>query len=435
MFNFLSNKFSGILSWVKDKGRLSEENIFDAETQVRDALLEADVPYHVVDEFVNKIKEEVIGQKITSKVNPGQLLIKIVYDQLLSFLGGKDSNKITFQIPSVIMMMGLQGSGKTTTISKLANWLLLESQKRGKARKILLASVDFYRPAAIDQLELLAKQINVDFYRAKHTDVVKATREIREAYKDKGYEYLFLDTSGRLHVDNEMMGELREIDLIMSPKYKILILDSMTGQESLKIAQAFEQDIGFSGVILTKMDSDTRGGAAFSFKYSLKKPIYFVGSGEKVNDLELFIPERMASRILGMGDILTLIEKADLQGNGLQDDVAYKMMSGGFNLEDFLKQLDIISKMGSMQKLVRYLPGMPNITPEAIEAGEQEVKRFRAIISSMTVKERRFPQLLDASRKLRIARGSGTNVQEINKLLQRLQQSKQFAKMFKKIGR
>ncbi|MFA5075354.1 MAG: signal recognition particle protein [Candidatus Babeliales bacterium] len=437
MFDFLSKKFSNVLSWVKDKGRLTEQNIQEAVDQVKEALLEADVPYDLVEDFLTKVKNEIVGQKVQTSLNPGQQLIKVVHDQLLEFLGGKNVIPLTnFQIPSVTMVMGLQGSGKTTTIAKLAKFLLDQAKKREKSRKILLASVDFYRPAAIDQLEILAKQVGVDFYRASSKDAVNAAKEIYEKFKSGHYEHLFLDTAGRLHIDSQMMEELINIDHKLTPKYKILVLDAMTGQESLKVAKAFDQTVGFNTAILTKMDSDTRGGAAFSFRYALKKSISFVGCGEKIEDLESFVPERMASRILGMGDILTLIEKAEENIDyHEQESISRRMMSGSFTLKDFADQLGMVDRLGSLQKIARYLPGMGNISPDMMEKGQVEMKKFKAIISSMTEKERLIPGLLDASRKKRIASGSGVLVTDVNQLLQKFEQSKQFVKMLKKGGR
>jgi signal recognition particle subunit SRP54 len=332
--------------------------------------------------------------------------------------------------------MGLQGSGKTTTIAKLANWVMQQAQKRGKKRRILLASVDFYRPAAIDQLEILSKQIATDFYRAKNTSVVKAAKEIYDYFKANHYEILFLDTAGRLHIDPDMMKELVEINHALTPKHKILVLDAMTGQESLNVAKTFDTQVGFDTAILTKMDSDTRGGAAFAFKYAIKKPISFVGSGEKIDDLETFIPERMATRILGMGDILTLIEKAnETIDTEDQETLTKKLVSGNFSLKDFADQLSMIDRLGSLQKITRYLPGMQNLPPELMEKGHGEIKKYKAIISSMTPKEQLIPKILDASRKKRISLGAGVNVQDINQLLQRFEQSKQFVKMFRNMGK
>lgn len=434
MFDFLSEKFSGVLGWLKDKGRLTEQNISEAVTQVQDALLEADVPYELVHDFLENVKQEVVGQKVQDSLRPGQKFIKIVHDKLLEFLGGKNALTLSsFQFPSVVMVMGLQGSGKTTSIAKLANYVLKQAQKKGKKRKILLASVDFYRPAAIDQLKVLADSVGVDFYRSEATDPILAAKDIYNYFKKNSYHLLFLDTAGRLHVDEHMIEELKVIDKKLSPRYKILVLDAMTGQESLNVAKAFDSSVGFQSAILSKMDSDTRGGAAFSFRYSLKKPISFVGSGEKIDDLESFVPERMASRILGMGDILTLIEKAeDALDFQEQQNAAKKLMSGSFNLQDFADQMGMVSKVGSLQKIAKYLPGVGNVSPEMLEKSQLEMGRFKAIISSMTKKERILPQILDASRKRRIAAGSGVLVQDVNVLLQKFEQSKQFAKMFKK---
>ena len=436
MFDFLSQKFSGILGWVKDKGRLTEKNVSDAITQVREALLDADVPLNVIDDFLNQVQQEIVGQKIHAKLNAGQTLIKIVHDKLLEFLGGKNSLVLSsFQIPSVIMVMGLQGSGKTTTIAKLANFILKQAQKKGKRRRILFASVDFYRPAAVEQLSILAKQVGVDFYCAQSNDPVSAATEIYKHFKSNSYELLFLDTAGRLHIDSNMMEELISLNTKVAPKYKILVLDSMTGQESLNVARAFDQSVGFDTAILSKMDSDARGGAAFAFKYSLKKSISFVGSGEKIEDLESFIPDRMATRILGMGDVLSLVEKAEEAINKQdQESMAKRIMSGGFSLKDFASQMDMINKMGSFQKIMKYLPGMGSVSGDMMEKGQDEMKKFRAIISSMNEKEQLMPEILNGSRKKRIAKGAGVQAQDVNQLLQKFEQSKQFVKMFKNKG-
>jgi signal recognition particle subunit SRP54 len=434
MFDFLSEKFSGVLSWLKGRGRLTEENIQQAVQQVKDALLEADVPLDIINAFLKQVQDEVVGDKLQKALNPGQQMIKIVHDKVLDFLGGKNTlTSVTFQIPSVIMVMGLQGSGKTTTVAKLAHWTVDQAKKRGKVRRVLIASVDFYRPAAVEQLKILANQINVDFYQATNTNPVKAAQEIHDYFKKKSYELLFLDTAGRLHIDTQLMEELSTINTRLAPKYKFLVLDAMTGQESLSVAKAFNAAIGFDSAIMTKMDSDTRGGAAFGFRYALGKPISFVGSGEKVEDLESFIPERMTSRILGMGDIMTLIEKAnDSVSEETQEKMSQKLMSGNITLNDFAEQMGMIEKMGSLQKIMRYLPGMGSVSPEMMDKGQVEIKKFRAIISSMNKKEQNFPKILDAARKIRIAKGSGVSVEDVNQLLQRFEQSKQFVKMFKR---
>lgn len=437
MFDFLSKKFSGILGWLSNKGTLSEKNIKDALSQVKEALLEADVPYDVVETFLSQISEEALGQKVDKKVTAGNKFIKIVHDKLVSFLGGETQDKqLSIQYPSVILMMGLQGSGKTTTIAKMANWLKKEAAKKNKTRRILLASVDFYRPAAVDQLEILSKQVSVDFYRSEETDVCQAAKDILNKFKKDSYEVLFLDTAGRLQIDTDLMEELKKVSEIVKPKHSFIVLDSMTGQESLNIAQEFNKSVGFSSAILSKMDSDSRSGAAFAFRYSIKKPIYFIGTGEKIDDLEPFIPKRIATRILGMGDIVSLIEKAEENiSHEKQEEMAKKMVSGRFNLDDFAKQINMMGKIGSFRKILQYMPGAGSISPEMIEQSEKDMKKFKAILSSMTKKERLFPNILNSSRKERIASGSGTNLQNINQLLQKFEQSKQFAKMFKKMGK
>lgn len=437
MFSFLSQKFSGILGWLNNKGRLTEENINEAVKNVRDALLEADVPLHIVEAFLQEIKNDAVGKNVHTALNPGQQFIKIVHEKLLEFLGGRNTlTTMTFQIPSVTMVMGLQGSGKTTTIAKIAHAVLEQAKQRGKKRHILLASIDFYRPAAIDQLSILASTVGVDFYRAPSTNPLQAAKEIYEYFKSNNYEHLFLDTAGRLHIDQQMMDELAQVNAKLAPKHKILVLDAMTGQESLQVAKAFDQAVGFDTAVLSKMDSDTRGGAAFGFRYALKKPISWVGVGEKIQDLESFVPERMTTRILGMGDMQTLIEKAsEGMSQESQDAITKRLMDGAFTLKDFYDQLGLIDKVGSLQKVSRYLPGAHSLTPEMMDKGQQEMKKFKAIISSMTNKEKIVPQILDASRKKRIALGAGVNMQDINQLLQRFEQSKQFVKMFKKMGK
>ena len=439
MFDFLSQKISSIFTKLTGQDRLTESNIDEALTKVHDSLLEADVPYNVVEQFMHEIKQEVLGQKLYAALKPAELLMKIVHDKLVYFLGGQASETgFTFEFPSVVLVIGLQGSGKTTTIAKLAHYVKEQAHKRGKVRRIMVASVDFYRPAAIDQLEILAQKTDVLFYRSAFTQPVAAAQDIYKKMQQEYCDLLFLDTAGRLHVDNQMLEELQALDTKLRPKYKLLVLDAMTGQESLKIAQVFEQKVGFTGAVLTKIDSDTRGGAAFAFRYILKKPILFVGTGEKPQDLEVFRPERLATRIIGMGDIKSLMEKAQEKIKVNDQERLYKSLSEGkMNLQDFAQQIDMVHKLGSLSSLLKYLPGASslNLSPELIEKGEAEIKKFKAIINSMTPKERIYPKILDASRKNRIARGAGVTIKDINDLLDKLQQSQQLAKMFKKVGK
>ena len=439
MFDFLTNKFSSIFSKITGKNTLTSAEIDKTLEQVKDALLEADVPLALVDTFCNEIKNEVVGQKVLTSLKPAEHLIKIVHDKLKNFLGGKDSLPFNFQLPAVVMVMGLQGSGKTTSIAKMAYLVHSENQAKGKVRRILLASVDFYRPAAIDQLEILSKQIpGAVFYRAQSTNPVQAAKEIFAYYQKELFELLFLDTAGRLHIDEHMLLELQTIQKELKPKYKFLVLDAMTGQESLNVAQRFNQSVGFDSAVLTKLDSDTRAGAAFAFRYALKKPIIFVGTGEKVADFERFAPERVAGRILGMGDIASLVEKANEKIKKSEQDALEKSFkTGSFTLQDFADQMKMMQKIGSLSQIAQYMPSgiSPSLSPDMIQKGEIELKRFSAIISSMTQKERINSRILDASRKKRIALGSGASVGDINLLLERFEQSQQYVKLLKKFGR
>jgi len=435
MFDFLSQKFSSLFSRLTEVTTLTEDNIQETLEAVQGGLLEADVPYGVVQQFIESVKNEVVGQKITAKLKPAEQLMKVVQDKLIDFLGGHDK-AFLFSFPSTIMVMGLQGSGKTTTIGKLAYKIKKDAEKNNQVKKILVGSIDFYRPAAIDQLEILAKQVGVTFYRAKSTDPVMAAKEISFFCQHNGYDVMLLDTAGRLHIDNTMLLELQEVDALLQPSYKFLVLDAMTGQESLAIAKAFNDIIGFHGAILTKMDSDTRGGAAFAFRFVLKKPILFVGEGEKVTDLNLFYPDRAAERILGMGDIRSLIEHAEEKIAANEQEKAEKAFkSGSFSLQDFADQMSMMNRLGSLSQLLKYMPGMgAKISPEMIQRGEVELVRFRAIISSMTLKERLNASVLNNSRMQRVALGAGVKIEEVAMLLQRFEEAKQYVKLLNKFG-
>lgn len=438
MFDFLTNTFSSLVSKLTKQGTLTQANIQETVGQIKESLLEADVPHALIEEFIASIEKEVVGKKVLGSLKPAEQLVKIVHDRLLFFLGGKEASAFTFQMPSVVMVMGLQGSGKTTTLAKLAYMVKKQAEQKNKSRRILFASVDFYRPAAIDQLEVLSRHVGVSFYRSPIENPVKAAQDIYAYFKNERFELLFLDTAGRLHIDNILMQELREIDAALAPRHKFLVLDAMTGQESLTVAKAFEQGVGFQQAILTKMDSDTRGGAAFAFRYAMKKPILFIGVGEKPSDLETFYPERMANRILGMGDIVSLAEKAaSAIKESDQARMARAMEQGNMTLQDFADQLGMLGKLGSLSKLMTYMPGMggQKISPDMLDKGEKEMVRFKAIMSSMTPKERLVPRILDSSRKARIAKGAGVTVAEVNSLLSRFEQMQQFVKMFKGKGR
>jgi signal recognition particle subunit SRP54 len=436
MFDFFTEKFSSIFNSFTRQTHLTEQNIQSILQEVKETLLQADVAYGTVEGFIKEVGQDVVGQKITTGVRPSEQFVKIVYDKMVAFLGGTFTQEtFTFQIPSVICVMGLQGSGKTTTIGKLAYFINQQAQKRGKSRKILCASVDFYRPAAIEQLEQVSRSVGVDFYKSESSEPLKAAADILAYFKKHGYEHLLFDTAGRLHVDEQMMQELAQVKKIIDPKYSFLVLDSMTGQQALDVAKDFSSIVGFDGAILSKMDSDARSGAAFAFRYELKKPVYFMGVGEKFDQFELFRPERIAKRILGMGDILTLVENAqDKIKKSEQDNLVKSISSGNITLDDFAKQLDMMSKLGSISSILKFLPGAGQIkmSHDDMARSEQEMKKFKAILSSMTKKERFMPDILDGSRKKRIAQGSGVEVAMVNVLLQRFEQSKQFVKLLKK---
>jgi len=438
MFDFLTNKISSIFPRLGSEKKLTPEAIQQSLAQIQDALLEADVPYAVVQQFMQEVEQASLGKELTASLRPAEMLAKIVQDKMLSFLGGVSQTTYSFDIPSTVMVMGLQGSGKTTTIAKLVRYVQEQAQKRGKNRKVMVASVDFYRPAAVDQLEILARQGGALFYRSPLRDPVAAAQDIVKEAQQQQVDILFLDTAGRLHVDAGMLDELRSINDRIKPKYKFLVIDAMTGQESLNVAQAFDQKIGFTGAVLTKMDSDTRGGVAFAFRYALKKPILFITTGEKSGDLEQFRPERMVSRIMGQGDIATLMERAEEKiKKSEQDALAHSMQQGTLTLSDFAKQMDMMGKLGSLSSVMKYLPGMGSLqmTPEMIEKGEREMKKFKAIISSMTPKERVVTRLLDGSRKKRIAQGAGVSVTDVNALLTRFEQSQQMMKTLKNMDK
>ncbi|HAU30165.1 MAG: Signal recognition particle protein [candidate division TM6 bacterium GW2011_GWF2_43_17] len=427
MFDFLSRSFSSLFSLFSGAQALTQETVLEFSNTVREALLGADVPLSVADAFVEEVARDLVGMKPPKKVNPEEYYMKIVYDRLVAFLGGVEGVTDPLSKYSSFVVMGLQGSGKTTTIAKLAAYI---KNKKPNAR-ILLSSVDFQRPAAVDQLEILAARVGVDFFRASSVDAVSAAREVVLYRKDAGYDYLFLDTAGRLHVDEALLEELDSVVRLVARPYCLLVLDSMTGQESLRVARSFDDKVGFDGAVLSKTDSDTRGGAAFAFRYALKKPIVFVGSGERIEDLERFHPDRVGSRILGMGDIATLVERANEK---IKEDENDRMMralrTGNFTLDDFIRQIDMINKMGSFGSILKYMPGAAQfqISPEQIAQGEREMRRFKAIIQSMTKKERLMPELIVGSRKQRVAVGAGVKIEDVSHMLARFEEGRRLFK-------
>ena len=425
MLENLGNRFQDIFKKIRGHGKLSETNIKDALREVKMSLLEADVNYKVVKDFTNKISEKAIGTEVIRGVNPAQQFIKLVNDELIELLGGT-SSKLTkgLRNPTIIMLAGLQGAGKTTFAAKLAKFLKKQNEK------LLLVGVDVYRPAAIKQLQVLGQQIGVDVYSEENSkDVVGiATRAVEKA-KEINATYMIVDTAGRLHIDETLMEELKELKRAIKPQEILLVVDAMIGQDAVNLAESFNNALSVDGVILTKLDGDTRGGAALSIKAVVGKPIKFIGVGEKLNDIEIFHPDRLVSRILGMGDVVSLVEKAqEVIDENEAKSLEEKIKSQKFDLNDFLKQLQTIKKLGSLGGILKLIPGMPKI--DDLAPAEKEMKKVEAIIQSMTKEERKKPDILKASRKIRIAKGSGTDVSDVNKLLKQFEQMKSMMKMF-----
>lgn len=426
-FEGLSSKLQAITDKFKGKARVTESDLKEMLREVKLALLEADVNYKIVKEFIATIQEKALGEEVLKSLTPGQQVVKIVKDELVELLGGTDS-KINFSSnpPTVIMLVGLQGSGKTTTAGKLANLI----RKQGK--KPLLVACDVYRPAAIKQLQVIGAQLNIPvFSNEQSKDVVHIAKQAMNEAISKLNDVIILDTAGRLHIDEELMQELKNLKANVKPHEILLVIDSMTGQDAVNVAQTFDNELGCDGVILTKLDGDTRGGAALSVKKVTGKPIKFAATGEKLNDIEVFRPEGMASRILGMGDMLSIIEKAE---DAFDEAEALKLeeklkKQKGFDLDDYLTQLRQIKKMGSFSSILKMIPGMSKI--KDLKVDDNEFNRIEAIICSMTLKERRNPKILNASRRKRIAAGSGTKVQDINKFMESFELTQ---KMMKKIG-
>lgn len=435
MFDFLSKKLSSLFNGLRD-ATIQESTLDTVMNQVSDALLESDVPYAVVTAFKSELKDKLAHAPRDKRLKPAEQIMKVVSDTMIAFMGGQKQYALSLEYFDSIMVVGLQGSGKTTTIGKLAQFYAQEARKRGKKRSILCASVDFYRPAAIDQLEIVATQAGAQFYRAQATDPIEATKEILAYSKQIKAQLLLLDTAGRMHVDGAMLEEIKQIAALAQPRHTLLVLDAMTGQQSLAVAQAFDAAIGFEAAVLTKMDSDTRGGAAFAFRYALKKPIAFSATGEKLDALAPFYAERAVSRMLGQGDLQTFAERADAVIKQSEQDKAIKAMaSGNFTLLDFADQMDMMSKLGSFDSIAKMMPGFGgSVSDEQLEKGERELKRFRAIISSMTPKERIVPAIIDNPRMQRIARGAGVAKQEVGILMERFKQAQQYAKLLKQSG-
>ena len=425
-FEGLSSRLQEITRKLKGKARITESDLKEVLREVKFALLDADVNYKIVKDFVKVIEEKALGQDVLKSLTPGQQVIKIVKDELVELLGGTQSS-INFSPnpPTIIMLVGLQGSGKTTTAGKLANLL----RKQGK--KPLLVACDVYRPAAIKQLQVVGSQLNIPVFANENSkDVVHIAKQALSIAMSKLNDVIILDTAGRLQIDEELMNELKNVKANVHPHEILLVVDAMTGQEAVNVATGFNDALGIDGVILTKLDGDTRGGAALSVKKVTGKPIKFAGVGEKLSELEVFYPERMASRILGMGDVLSIIEKAEESFDQEEAEKLSKQLAKKeFDLDDYLAQLRQVKKMGSFSSLLKLVPGMANI--KDLKVDDKEFTRIEAIICSMTAKERKNPRILNGQRRLRIAKGSGTSVQEINKFMKSFEMTQKMMKQMK----
>lgn len=427
MFENLGDRLQNAINKIKGYGKITEENISEVTREIRLALLEADVNYKVVKEFINNVKEKALGEEVQKSLRPSELFVKIVKDELVDLLGGNSEPINTTGNPTILMLVGLQGSGKTTTIAKLANFLRKKYNK-----KTLLVACDVYRPAAIDQLKQLGRELNIEVYSEGKEDPVKIASNAVNYAKENGFNYVLVDTAGRLHIDELLMQELENITNSINPQETILVIDSMMGQDAINVIEGFNSKLKLTGAILTKLDGDTRGGVALSVRHLTNVPIKFIGISEKMDGLEEFHPDRMATRILGMGDLMTMIEKAESVID--QDEVmntAKKMQKGNFDLEDFLSQLKQIKKMGPLENLIKLIPGAKKMGLNNVQINPKDMAHLEAIILSMTPKERKHPEIIKASRKIRIAKGSGRSVEEVNRLLKQFEQMKTMMKQFK----
>ena len=426
MFESLGDRLTNVVNKIKGYGKITEENISEITRELRLALLEADVNYQVVKEFINNVKEKALGSEVSNSLKPSELFVKIVKDELVELLGGEKKDLVTNKDLNILMLVGLQGSGKTTTIGKLS---LLLRKKYNK--KPLLVACDVYRPAAIDQLKQIGRELNIEVYEEGKKDPRKIVTNAIKYANENNFNYILIDTAGRLHIDEELMDELNDIKDIVNPDEILLVVDSMTGQDAINVITGFNDKLDLTGAILTKLDGDTKGGVALSVRHLTNVPIKFVGVSEKMDGLEEFYPDRMATRILDMGDIMSMIEKAE----GIMDDEAIesakKMQKGNFDLEDFLVQLKQIKKLGPLENILKMLPGAKKMGLNNIQINPKDMLHIEAIILSMTPYERKHPEVLKASRKQRIAKGSGRSVEEVNRLLKQFEQMKLLMKQFK----
>ncbi|MFT3910371.1 MAG: signal recognition particle protein [Ferruginibacter sp.] len=429
MFQNLSEKLESAFKNIKGQGRITDLNIANTVKDIRRALVDADVNYKIAKEFTDKIKDKALGEKVLTAVSPGQLMVKIVQDELTELMGGKESDFNITGSPAIILIAGLQGSGKTTFSGKLANYL-----KTKKGKSPLLVAADIYRPAAIDQLEVLGGQIGVDVYSERENkDAVSIAQNAIKEARSKNKNVIIIDTAGRLAVDEVMMTEVANVKAAVNPQEILFVVDSMTGQDAVNTAAAFNERLDFSGVVLTKLDGDTRGGAALSIKYTVNKPIKFSSSGEKMDTLDVFYPERMAQRILGMGDIVSLVEKAQEQFDAAEAaKLEKKIRKNQFDFEDFKNQLQQIKKMGNLKDLMAMIPGVGKQIKD-LDINDDAFKGIEAMINSMTLEERRNPDVINPARKQRIAKGSGKDIAELNQFLKQFEQMKEMMKTMNKM--
>ena len=425
MFENLSDRLQNVMHKIKGYGRITEENISDMMREIRLSLLEADVNYKVVKEFTNKVKEKALGANVNSKLSPGEEFVKIVKDELTELLGGDSVPLETTKNPTITMLVGLQGSGKTTTIGKLANFL-----RKNHKKKPLLVACDIYRPAAIDQLKTIGKELNIKVYSEGKKDPVEITKNAINYAKENDFDYVLIDTAGRLQIDDKLMEELQNIENAITPHETLLVIDAMMGQDAINVINGFNDKLKLTGVILTKLDGDTRGGVALSVRHLTNIPIKFIGVSEKMDGLSEFHPDRMASRIIGMGDVLSLVEKVSSEIDEKDaEDLVKKMTKGSFDLEDFLKQIKQIKKLGPLENIIKLLPGAKKMGLNNVKVDPKKMSHIEAIVLSMTPYERKHPEILKASRKQRIAKGSGTTVTEVNQLLKQFEEMKKMMKM------
>ncbi len=429
MLEELSQKFEATLKKVRGQGKLTEKNISDTLREIRRVLLDADVNYKVAKEFVDNVSKKALGQEVITSITPGQLITKIIYDELTLLLGGNSAEiKLNASGVTTILIVGLQGSGKTTFSAKLA------AKLKDSSRKVLLVAADIYRPAAIEQLKLLGSQINVPVFSLEEKNARKVAADALSYAKENGFNTIIVDTAGRLHVDEEMMTEVADIKEIIKPNESLFVVDSMTGQDAVNSAKAFNERVNYDGIVLTKLDGDARGGAALSIRAVVGKPIKFISNGEKLNALEIFYPERLASRILGKGDIVSLVEKAqesfeDFEAEKLEE----KLRKNKFDFNDFLQQIKAIKKMGSLSSLLSMIPGVGSQIKNA-KIDDNALVKVEAIINSMTKQERTAPKILNGSRRKRIAKGSGTSIQEVNRLIKQFGEMQKMMSQFSKKG-